>query len=161
MVHGLQPGPLLFSSHPDVVYTVFGAMFISAIVMLVVQMQGLRLFANVLKVPKNYLLPILVVLCLIGAYGLNNRTFDVWSVLIFGALGYALVKLDMPLPPLILGFVLGENTELYLRRGLMYTQGSFLAFFESPVAAVFLLAAVFSVVFMCIRNVKARRKSAK
>lgn len=159
MVHGLQPGPLLFTTSADLVYTVFGAMFIAACVMLVVQMVGLRVFANVLKVPKNYLLPILVVLCLIGAYGLNSRVFDVWSVLIFGAVGYAMVKLDMPLPPLILGFVLGGNTELYLRRGLMYTHGSFLAFFKSPVAALFLAASIISIVLMVWKNVKTHSKS--
>ena len=148
MIHGLQPGPLLSTTHADLVYTIFGAMFIPAVVMLIVQMVGLRLFANVLKVPKNYLLPVLVVLCLVGAYSLNNRTFDVWRVLIFGAAGYILVKLEMPLPPLILGFVLGENTELYLRRGLMYTHGSFPAFFKSPVAAIFLTASMISIVLM-------------
>lgn len=157
MVHGIQPGPLLFSTHADLVYIIFGAMFISAVVMLIVQMAGLRLFANVLKVPKNYLLPILVVLCLVGAYGLNNRTFDVWSTLFFGIIGYILVKLDMPLPPLILGFVLGENTELYLRRGLMYTHGSFLAFFKSPVAAVLLTASIISIVLMVWKNIKVRK----
>ncbi len=148
MIHGLQPGPLLSTTHADLVYTIFGAMFIPAVVMLIVQLVGLRLFANVLKVPKNYLLPVLVVLCLVGAYSLNNRTFDVWRVLIFGAAGYILVKLEMPLPPLILGFVLGENTELYLRRGPMYTHGSFPAFFKSPVAAIFLTASMISIVLM-------------
>lgn len=161
MVHGLQPGPLLFTTHADLVYTIFGAMFISAVVMLIVQMVGLRLFANVLKVPKNYLLPVLVVLCLVGAYGLNNRTFDVWNVLIFGAAGYILVKLDMPLPPLILGFVLGGNTELYLRRGLMYTHGSFPAFFKSPVAALFLTASIISILLMVWRNIKSRKAKNK
>lgn len=157
MVHGIQPGPLLFTTHADLVYIIFGAMFISAVVMLIVQMVGLRLFANVLKVPKYYLLPILIVLCLVGAFGLNSRSFDVWSVLFFGALGYAMVKLELPLPPLILGFVLGENTELYLRRGLMYTHGSFLAFFKSPVAAVFLSASILSIVWMVWKNIKARK----
>jgi putative tricarboxylic transport membrane protein len=157
MVHGIQPGPLLFTTHADLVYIIFGAMFISAAVMLIVQMAGLRLFANVLKVPKNYLLPILVVLCLVGAYGLNNRTFDVWSTLFFGIIGYILVKLDMPLPPLILGFVLGENTELYLRRGLMYTHGSFLAFFKSPVAAILLTASIISIILMVWKNIKSRK----
>ncbi|MEG2176969.1 MAG: tripartite tricarboxylate transporter permease [Oscillibacter sp.] len=159
MVHGLQPGPLLFSTSGDLVYTIFGGMVIAACAMLLVQMMGLRLFANVLRVPKNYLLPILVVLCLIGAYGLNSRIFDVWSVLIFGGVGYAMVKLDMPLPPLILGFVLGENTELYLRRGLMYTHGSFLAFFKSPVAALFLGMSALSIVIMVWKNIQAHKKS--
>lgn len=159
MIHGIQPGPLLFNTHADLVYIIFGAMFIAAVVMLIVQMVGLRIFANVLKVPKYYLLPILVVLCLVGAFGLNNRTFDVWSVLVFGAVGYAMVKLEIPLPPMILGFVLGENTELYLRRGLMYNKGNFFAFFQSPVAAIFLTASILSIVLMVWKNIKARKKA--
>ncbi len=158
IIHGLQPGPLLFETRSDLIYLVFGAMFVSAIVMLLVQMVGLRVFANVLKVPKYYLLPILVVLCLVGAFGLNNRTFDVWSVLFFGAVGYAMVKLDIPLPPMILGFVLGGNTELYLRRGLMYNKGNFLSFFQSPVAAVFLSASIISIILMVWKN---KKKSTK
>lgn len=159
MVHGIQPGPLLFTTHADLVYIIFGAMFIATVVMLVVQMVGLRVFANILKVPKYYLLPVLVVLCLIGAFGLNSRVFDVWSVLFFGALGYILVKLDIPLPPLILGFVLGQNTELYLRRGLMYTHGSFLAFFKSPVAAVFLSLSIISILWMVWKNMRPGKKT--
>lgn len=161
MVHGLQPGPLLFTTSQDLVYTIFGAMFIAACAMLVVQMLGLRIFSNVLKVPKNYLLPVLVVLCLIGAFGLNSQMFDVWSVLIFGVVGYAMVKLEMPMPPMILGFVLGANTELYLRRGLMYTHGSFLAFFEKPVGALFLIMSILSIVLVVLRSVRSRTKSTK
>lgn len=85
IVHGVQPGPLLFTTHPDVVYGVFAAMVVASILMILVQMFGLRLFAKVLKVPKYYLMPIIIVLVRSRVPSeLNNRLFDCWSIIFFG-----------------------------------------------------------------------------
>lgn len=77
-------------------------------------------------VPKYILMPIIMVLCVVGAYGLNNRLFDVWAILFFGVLSYLLEKFKFPLTPIILGFILGPTIETNLRRGLIASQGSYM-----------------------------------
>lgn len=76
MIHGIQPGPLLFEAHGDIVYGVFTAMILSSFFMSIWSFGAMRLFIRILKVPKNYLFPIIVVLCSVGAYALDNQVFD-------------------------------------------------------------------------------------
>ena len=92
MIHGIQPGPLLFESHGDIVYGVFTAMILSSFFMLIWSFGAMRLFIRILKVPKNYLFPIIVVLCSVGAFALDNRVFDAASIVLFGIIGYSLLK---------------------------------------------------------------------
>lgn len=157
IVHGVQPGPLLFTSHPDVVYGVFAAMIVATVLMILVQMFGLRLFAKVLKVPKYYLMPIIIVLCIVGAFGLNSRMFDCWSIIFFGIVGYAMSKMDIPLAPMIMGFVLGETVETNLRRALMYSNGSVSTFFTSPISCVFLILPAISIILTVRKQLRERR----
>ena len=161
IVHGVQPGPLLFTSHPDVVYGVFAAMVIASVMMMLIQMFGLRIFSKVLKVPKYYLMPIIIVLCIVGAFGLNSRMFDCWAIVIFGLVGFCMSKLDIPLAPMIMGFVLGELVETNLRRALMYSNGSIVPFFTSPISCVFLILAAVSVVLTIRGQIKAKRAKAQ
>ena len=116
MVHNVSPGPLIFQKSGATVYGIFFAMIIAAIMMLIFMLIGMKGFIKVLKVPKNYLLPIIVVLCCVGAIGDSNRVFDVWGVLIFGIVGYLLIKAKIPTSPLILGFILGPTLESNLRK---------------------------------------------
>lgn len=160
IVHGVQPGPLLFTTHPDVVYGVFAAMMIASVLMLLIQMVGLRLFAKVLKIPKYYLMPIIIVLCIVGAFGLNSRMFDCWSIVFFGLIGYIMSKLEIPLAPMIMAFVLGETVETNLRRALMYSNGSIAPFFTQPISCVFLILAVVSVALTIRSHYKASKKAA-
>ena len=88
MVHGIQPGPLLFSNNADLVYTIFISMLVASVLMLVLEFYGMRIFVKLLDIPKHILLPIILVLCVVGAFGLNSRIFDVWTILIFGFIGY-------------------------------------------------------------------------
>ena len=159
IVHGVQPGPLLFTTHPDVVYGVFAAMVVASILMILVQMFGLRLFAKVLKVPKYYLMPIIIVLCVVGAFALNNRLFDCWSIIFFGLVGYAMSKFDIPLAPMIMSFVLGETIETNLRRALMYSNGDISTFVTSPISCVFLVAAAISIVLTIRKQLNDRKKA--
>lgn len=144
-LHGLTPGPLLFKDHPDVVYSVFVALFIANFMMLFLEYFGMRLFVRVLKVPKNILLSCVMALCAIGSFGVNNRSFDVITIFFFGLLGYAFSKVGIPTTPFILGFVLGEMVETNLRRGMMMSMGDVTPLFTRPICVVFLLLAVFSI----------------
>ena len=145
MIHGLAPGPMLFVTSGNVVYGIFVALFIANIIMLAMEFYGMRIFVRLLDIPKYYLLPVIMALCVVGAYGLNNRVFDVWSLVFFGLLGYGLLKTGFPLPPVILGFILGPIAETNLRRGLMLSKGDFTPFLTRPIAAIFLGITVISI----------------
>ncbi|MGE4353844.1 MAG: tripartite tricarboxylate transporter permease [Oscillospiraceae bacterium] len=145
-LHGIQPGPLLFQNSGDVVYSIFVALFIANFVMLFLEYFGLRLFVHVLSVPKHILLSCVMVLCAVGAFGVNNRTFDVITIFFFGLLGYAFNAFEIPTTPFILGFVLGPMVETNLRRGMMLSMGDITPLFTHPISAVFLLLAVFSII---------------
>ncbi|SFP63333.1 tripartite tricarboxylate transporter permease [Pseudomonas borbori] len=157
LIHGIQPGPLLFISQGPLVYTIFAALIVATVLMLFMEFYGLRLFIKLLDVPKHILLPIILVLCVVGAFGLSSRLFDVWSILVFGLLGYVFVKAGMPAAPFIIGFILGPMAETNLRRGLMLSDGNFVAFLGNPIAATFLglaLAFVLWQVYSALRPKK-------
>jgi putative tricarboxylic transport membrane protein len=157
MIHGLSPGPLLFTTSGNIVYGIFAALIVANFVMVLMEYFGIRFFVRLLKIPKHIMLPIIIVFCVVGAYGLNNRVFDAWSVMFFGVIGYAFEKWGFPLAPVILGFILGPIAETNLRRGLMMTQGNFLPFLTKPVSGAFLVIALASVVYSVIKE----RKQAK
>ena len=154
MIHGITPGPLLFQNNSVFVYGIFASLIVANILMTVTDFLGLRGFVRILRIPKYYLLPIILALCVVGAYVLNNRVFDVATILIFGLIGYGMEKFGYPLPPIILGFILGPMVEVNLRRGLMYTNGNFLPFLTSPIAALFLIIAVWSSINAAKKNKK-------
>ncbi len=160
MIHGLTPGPLLFINNADVVYGIFVSLMVANVVMLVMEFFGIRVFAKLLRVPKHILLPVIFALCVVGAYGLNNRVFDIWVVLFFGVLGYVLNKLKYPTSPIILGIILGPMAETGFRRGLQMNNGNFFAFFSRPITVVFIAATVFMIIFTGIRNAKNKRNQA-
>jgi putative tricarboxylic transport membrane protein len=159
MIHGISPGPLIFETHGSLMYAIFVLLALSSLTMLVTEFFGLKLFIKVLKVPKYYLLPIIVVLCGVGAFGLNSRVFDVGSVLFFGLVGYLLSKCDYPLPPLILGFILEPILELNLRRGLTSSMGNFLDFFTRPIAGSILIFTLFFITYSLYKVLRTRLPS--
>jgi len=154
MIHGLTPGPLLFINNGVVVYGIFASLILANFAMLVMEFFGLRVFAKLLSVPKHILLPIIFSLCVVGAYGLNNRLFDVWVVLFFGVIGFVLTKLKFPTAPMILGIILGPMAETGFRRGMQLNDGNFFAFFQRPIADFFFAATVFMVIFTFLKNRK-------
>ncbi|WFA08537.1 tripartite tricarboxylate transporter permease [Tissierella sp. Yu-01] len=159
-IHGISPGPLMFTQNVDIVYSIFITMIVGSILMLLIEFYGLRGFVALLKINKAYLLPAIFVFCTIGSIGLRNRMFDVWSIVLFGMLGYGFQKLDIPSSPFILGFIIGPMVEVNLRRGMMFSQGSFMPFVTSPIAAVFLAATVVSISFAAFKQYK-KMKPAK
>jgi putative tricarboxylic transport membrane protein len=152
MIHGIQPGPLLFQTNGALIYSLFVALFVANIVMLVLEYYGIRLFAKLLKVPKFYLLPVILVMCIIGAYGMNNRIFDIGSLLFFGVLGYGMIKLGYPIVPFIMGFIMGPIMEEKLRTSLMSSNNEILLLVTRPISAFFLVAAVLYLIFAWRRN---------
>ncbi len=138
MIHGLTPGPLLFTTSAELVYTIFAACLVANVIMIITEFFGIRIFVKMLLIPKYILMPIIIAMCTVGAYAVANRAFDVQSILGFGILGYLMSKLKMPLAPFILAFILGTTVETNFRRGLMMTDGNYLPFITRPIAAVFM-----------------------
>src|SRR3990167_6905076 len=157
LIHGIQPGPLLFISQGPLVYTIFAELIVATVLMLFMEFYGLRLFIKLLDVPKHILLPIILVLCVVGAFGLSSRLFDVWSILLFGLLGYLFVKAGMPAAPFIIGFILGPMAETNLRRGLMLSDGNFGAFLSNPIAAVFLGLALVFILWQVVSSLRSKK----
>ena len=138
-VQGLQPGPLLFTEHTTLVYSIFLGMFIANVTMLVLGLSSLKLFVKVLSVPKAILTPMIFVLCVVGSYAINTNFFDVGVMLFFGILGYFLQKADVSVSPAVLGLILGPMAESNFRRALLMSEGSYSIFVASPIAWVFVI----------------------
>ncbi len=158
MIHGISPGPRLFVEHTNLVYAIFAAMIIASFIMLLLEFYGLRIFVKLLSIPKHILLPIIFCLCGVGAYGLNSRIFDIWSVILFGILGFGFSVFKIPVAPFILGFILGPMAETNLRRGLMLHQNSFAPMYTSPICVFFLAIALFSVGLTAYKQIKRSRE---
>ncbi|MBS6643709.1 MAG: tripartite tricarboxylate transporter permease [Clostridiaceae bacterium] len=155
MIHGISPGPLLFTTEKNLVYAIFAAIMVANGAMLVLMLAGKRIFTKILKVPRHILLPLVLAVCVIGAYGNNNRMFDVYVVLIFGVIGLTLKHFSYPVAPMVMGMILGTNLEQYYRRSLMFSDGSFVPFLTNPICAFFLTISVISVALTLIRQQKA------
>ena len=146
MVHGLQPGPLVMTNNADFIYGIFVALMLANIFCVILQYYGIRVFVRMLAVPKHILLPIIMVLSLIGAIAINNRIFDAWIVLIFGILGIVMNKLEFPITPIILGFILGPLAETNLRRALMVSRGALLPLVSNTPSIVLIALSALSLI---------------
>jgi putative tricarboxylic transport membrane protein len=158
-MQGVVPGPLLFKTSGDLVYAILAAFILSNIVFFLLEYFGLPIFTKMLSIPSTLLLPVVIVCCFVGSYCANNNILDVLIMVLFGLLGYVLKKYKYPLAPLVVGFILAPSLELYLRRSLMKTGGSFLPIVQSPIAAVFLICTVIAVVYTAYSTHKSAKKA--
>ncbi len=156
MLQGLRPGPLLMPEHPDLVFSILVGVPIAALFMFVVGTLGIRLWVKVISMRLPILIPFVLGLCIIGAYGVAGSLFDVVLILFFGILGYLLEKFGFPLAPVILAIVLGSIVESNFRRALAISGGSFMIFLTHPISLAVIILAIASFVIPFIRM---RRKS--
>lgn len=160
MLHGITPGPMLFMTQGALVYTIFAALIVASFAMLVIEFYGLRIFAHLLNVPKHILMPVILVLCIVGAFGLNNRIFDIWTILLFGGVGYFFVKYSITQAPFIIGFILGSMAETNFRRALQLSDGQISGFVTTPISCLFIVLSIVSIL-LCIwsewKKAKARK----
>ncbi len=154
MIHGMQPGPLLLSSRPEIVYGIFVAMLLSNLFLLVLTIRAIRLFLELNRLPYSVFSAAIIILCVIGAFGLNNSMDDLFIMLAFGIIGYAMRKFDIPVAPAILALVLGDMAELALRRSLLLSLGNPLILVSRPISVVLLAGAVFPIVYPLIKKPK-------
>jgi putative tricarboxylic transport membrane protein len=139
VIFGLEPGPLLFTKNADFVWTIIGAMYVGNVILLILNLPLVGLWARIIYIPYKLLAPIILALCFVGSYAIRNDIFDVVIALVFGVVGYLAKKFDWPIPPLILGFILGPKLEGYLRPSLSMSDGSMAIFFTQPISLGFIL----------------------
>ncbi|MEX2374965.1 MAG: tripartite tricarboxylate transporter permease [Dehalococcoidia bacterium] len=154
IIHHVQPGPLLFVTNGSLVWAMIAGYFIANIMMFVVMASSYRQLARVIMIPKQYLVPVVFVFCLIGSYSVGGRMFDVWVMLGFGILGYIMDKARIPLGPFVIGFVLAAMLEKEVRTALQISDGSFLPLLERPAALVFCAIALVTLFLPFIRRRK-------
>ena len=139
LIHGVTPGPLLLKDRPDIFWGVIASMYVGNFMLLVLNLPLVGLFIRVLRAPMKLLMPVILLLCLIGAFAINNTAADIWIMVVFGICGYALRKLDFPVAPLVLALVLGPMLEDSLRQSLMMSIGDFSIFWTRPITRGMLL----------------------
>ncbi|MGE5511053.1 MAG: tripartite tricarboxylate transporter permease [Bacteroidota bacterium] len=131
LIWGLQPGPLLFVEQKDFVWGLIASMYLGNVVGLIIVLTCVPLFAAILRIPFSIIAPVILVICAVGAYTVNNAMFDVWMMVVFGIAGYVFNKLGYPLPPLVLALVLGDLAEGSFRQAMLISQGSLSVFFSN------------------------------
>ncbi|WP_370194473.1 tripartite tricarboxylate transporter permease [Aurantimonas coralicida] len=161
LIHGLRPGPALFRDYPDVVYGFMIQMFVtSALLMFIGGIIGTRVFIHVLRLPRVLLVPLIAGLTAVGVYSINNSMFDLYMMLGFGLLGYAMERLDFPLAPAVLGLILGPMAEENMRLALLISQNDWLVFVTRPISVTIAVLTLLVLAFPIIRDMIARRRTA-
>lgn len=157
----ITPGPLLFTNNPDVVWGLIAALFIGNVMLLVMNIPMVSLFVRVLLVPPRYLMPAVAMISFVGIYGISGSTFDLMVMVFFGLLGWILRKLDVPLVPIILGVLLGNQMEANMRRAMTISDGDWSALFASPLSIGLWLFAFFGFILPIIAGRFFRPKFAR
>ena len=142
MIQGITPGPLLMEKYPELFWGTVASMYIGNGLLLVLNLPLIGLWVRILKVPYHFLFPLILLFCLIGSYTVNSWIIDIFTMILFGIVGYLLKKLNFTGAPLILALVLGPMLEDNLRRSLMISYGSFSIFFTRPISASFIILAL-------------------
>lgn len=158
MMHGLTPGPLLFTQERPTLYALYMGIFFSSILMLLSGFFCIKMFSKVANISKRLLFPCVLVLCVYGCYATNNSMFDVLVMFIFGCLGYAFRCWKIPAAPFLIAFILGPLLEDNLRRSLLMSDGSLFILGRSAVCWVFYALTALSLIMIIRRNVKAFAK---
>jgi putative tricarboxylic transport membrane protein len=141
MLHGVNPGPMLFITGTDLIYTVFAAYLVANILMIAAGMLVARAFTLLMAIPPGLLFGFIAVLCLVGAFGVRNNMADVYICIGFGILGFLLQRYHIPTAPLILGVILGPLAERYFLTSMIAYDNNFLIFFTRPLSGVILFLA--------------------
>jgi putative tricarboxylic transport membrane protein len=162
LLHGIQPGPLLFTKTPEAVYTIFVGMMICNLIMIITGLFTARFFSELMRVPENILGAFIITFCLIGAFALRNDMADVWFMALFGILGYLMRRYGLPIPPLILGVILGPLAESYFITTMIAEANNYWVFFTRPLSGFLMVFSIGLLIMPFIRTLinKGRKKPA-
>jgi putative tricarboxylic transport membrane protein len=158
-LYGLQPGPLMLSTHPEVFWGLVASMYIGNVMLLILNLPLAPLFASILRVPYSILIPIIIGIALIGVFSVENSLFNVGVTIVFGAVGFVMRLYGYPPAPLVLALVLGPMLEKALRQSLQMSLGDPQIFVTRPVSALILALALLAIVYPVIAEIRVRRRS--
>jgi len=160
IIQGIQPGPRMVESQPDLFWGLICSMWIGNLMLLVINLPMIGMWVKLLQVPYKYMYPAILTFCAIGVYSINNNVFDVYQTVFFAVLGYVFAKLKMEPAPLLVGFVLGPMMEEHLRRAMLLSRGDPSVFIERPISAVLLLIAALALGLMLLPGLRKKKEAA-
>jgi len=160
MIHGIQPGPRVISSNPELFWGVIVSMWMGNLILVLLNLPLVGIWVRLLSIPYRLLYPAILLFCCIGLYSVNNNTFDIHLTAFCGLLGYIFHKLECEPAPLILGFILGPMMEENLRRGMLLSRGDPSVFFTRPLSLAFLLMAVAMLIVVALPSIRRKREDA-
>lgn len=149
---GLQPGPLLFTQHPDIAWGLIASMFIGNVILAIVNIPLAGILVRVLAIPPKILYPIVLGLAFIGTFAISNSVVDFYILIIFGVVGLFMNKAGVPTAPLILGTIVGNSMEVSFRQALVISDGSYGIFVGSPIAVTLMIVTIASITFPFLRG---------
>lgn len=158
IMHGLTPGPQLFQNNPDIVWAIIASMFIGNFILLLMNLPLAGMWAKITLVPLKLLFPMIIAVAIVGAYSVNNSIFDVIVMIIFGVVGYVFKKMDIPLAPIVLTFVLGQLMENALLQSLTIYKGDFFALFTRPISGTILVITIGIILLSIYAGLRNRRR---
>ncbi len=135
-IHGVRPGPLIMLEFPTFIYQVVAMVLLATTAMFILGLSLVRTLVKILLVPRQKLMPIVFVLCMVGSFAIHGRIFEVGVMIVFGIIGYYMRVMDYPIAPLVLGIILGKILDPNLRRALVISNGNLIPFFTRPISAV-------------------------
>ncbi|QJP15865.1 tripartite tricarboxylate transporter permease [Starkeya sp. ORNL1] len=160
MIHGIQPGPQVMTKNPELFWGVVASMIVGNLMLVIINLPLIQVWVWLLKVPYRFLYPTILVFCCIGVYSLNNSMFEVLLLVLFGFVGYVLLKLRCEPAPLLLSFVLGPLMEENLRRAMQISKGDPAVFVTRPISAVLLLLALGLLILIVLPSLRRTREIA-
>ena len=165
-IHGLQPGPNLMKTSPDLFYLIVSCLFIGSICLVIFGLTGVKIFAKIVEIPRGILLPLIIILSVVGSYAINKNLYDIFWMMVFGVLGYFLKRYEYPVAPCVLGIILTNLLENNYRRGIAINDtvpGLVASIFRSPISIILFAAIVimFTTQTNAYKTWKAKREAAR
>ena len=160
IIQGIQPGPEVMTKKPDLFWGMIVSMWIGNLMLVVINLPMIGMWVKLLTVPYRFLAPAILLFCCIGAYSLQNSTFHVLQVAMFGVLGYIFVRLGCEGAPFLLGLVLGPQMEEYFRRAMLLSRGDPMVFLERPISLGLLITTALLLILMALPSIKKAREEA-
>lgn len=157
IMHGLTPGPALFQNNPNFVWAVIASMFIGNFMLLIMNLPMAGMWGKIATVPAKILYPVIVIISVVGAYSVSGSVWDIWVMIFFGVAGYIMKKIDIPMAPVVLTFVLGKMIESSLLQSLMYFKGDFFGFFSRPISGSMLIIAIILFLVGIVASIRNKR----
>jgi len=157
-IHNLQPGPMLFRSHPEVVHQIFAGMILANIAFVILGLLFARFFAQVINIDRKFLVPLIFVSCMVGSYAINNVFYDLVTCVVFGFIGYLMIRFEFPVAPMVLAQILGGMMESNFRRALAMSRGDPTIFVTRPITVTILVLAAFTTIVAVRRQRQALRE---